>query len=138
MITNDAVVLGILILTGLGKKRGSRLHKARIRLWSTIIGLSAAGGFLAVTLTGCPPPTCYKPALPPEDPTGQPQPEAPPAESGDGADETDGAKGEPGEAAPAETGSDEVAAGNEPPPDEEDDAPPPPGCYKPVIFEESK
>jgi hypothetical protein len=55
------LALGLLILTGLGRKRGARLYRLRIDLWSAILGLAAAGGVLvgSATLGGCR--TCYKP-----------------------------------------------------------------------------
>ena len=55
------LALGLLILTGLGRRRGTRLYRLRIDLWSFILGLAAAGGVLvgSSTLTGCR--TCYKP-----------------------------------------------------------------------------
>jgi hypothetical protein len=55
------LALGLLILTGLGRKRGTRLYRVRINLWSVILGLAAAGGVLvgSATLGGCR--TCYKP-----------------------------------------------------------------------------
>ena len=59
-------VLACLVITGIGKRRGTRLHAIRSGLYSAIIGLMAALG-LAAASSGCVPHTCYEP-LPTNEP----------------------------------------------------------------------
>lgn len=67
VIAGLGLLLGLLLLAGLGRRRGTRLYRLRMGVWSLILGLTAAGGFLVLsTMSGCR--TCYKPMPPPDDP----------------------------------------------------------------------
>jgi hypothetical protein len=46
------VLVGILLAASLGTKRGTRLYRLRVRLWSAAVVLAAAGG-LVLTSSGC-------------------------------------------------------------------------------------
>jgi hypothetical protein len=45
-------LLAVLVGTGLGTKRGTRLYRLRVRLWSATVALAAAGG-LVLSSSGC-------------------------------------------------------------------------------------
>jgi len=45
-------LLGILVGTGLGTKRGTPLYRLRVRMWSAAVALAAAGG-LVLSSSGC-------------------------------------------------------------------------------------
>ena len=67
IIMGLGLLLGLLLVTGLGAKKGTRLYRLRMGLWSLLLGLAAAGGlFAASTLSSaC---TCYKPMPDPKEP----------------------------------------------------------------------
>jgi len=46
------LLVGVLVVTGLGRKRGARLYRLRMRLWTAALGLLAGGG-LILGSAGC-------------------------------------------------------------------------------------
>ena len=56
------LAVGFFVVTGVGRKRGTRAYRTRIALWTILLGLVGGGGALMVS--SCDPPaSCYKPVM---------------------------------------------------------------------------
>ncbi len=128
IVAGLGLLLGLLLLTGLGRRRGTRLYRLRMGIWSLILGLTAAGGFLVLsTMSGCR--TCYKPMPSPDDPSERVQ-----HTDHGGAAGTVGEEGgdKDGEGWDKGTNDDEGTAGGEKPVEPDPPPDPPPLCYAPM------